>query len=480
MNHYWSQNFNSESSLLSGAVVAGDGGNTSIYYNPATISEIKMGSNLSFAATLFTWGAYYFSNALGNGRDVYNISFNVQPQFMSYSYRPKGSKFSFAFSIITRMKEKFDINYYDSRMIDIISSTPGEENYNVEYKYFLEYSDNWFGIAAAYDINEKFKVGGSLFLSANYTSYRYTLSASAFSPNDTIWVQGTPRPTPVTESYYTENLRFIDYRFIGKLGFSYVLDRWRFGLNITTGSFHIFSTKKEAHREYSISNVTNPDNDKFMPGYEIDQGLLRGDLKATAKYPFSIAFGFIYGSKKKSDNQFYFTAEYFAGIKPYKFVDAPIDTEITSGIIYNEMDNKDWLSFVDVAKPVLNVAVGYRWKIRDQLMFMSGFRTDFNNIHNADYKEYSDYNKINSADINIYHYTGGFQFKMLQKYLLVAGGEISFGQERNREQIANFSDPVEYNSNTGTVLQGPLDDKMDIFYFGFNVYLSATFKFGNK
>ena len=36
MNHYWSTNFNSISSLLGGAVVAGMGDNTSIYYNPAT------------------------------------------------------------------------------------------------------------------------------------------------------------------------------------------------------------------------------------------------------------------------------------------------------------------------------------------------------------------------------------------------------------------------------------------------------------
>jgi len=89
MNHYWSLNFNSQSSLLSGAVVAGDGGNTSIYFNPSTISEIKNGGNLSFAASLFTWGVYYFKDALGTNIDMTNVSFNVQPQFLSYSYRKK-------------------------------------------------------------------------------------------------------------------------------------------------------------------------------------------------------------------------------------------------------------------------------------------------------------------------------------------------------------------------------------------------------
>ena len=480
MNHYWALNFNSQSSLLSGAVVAGDGGNASIYYNPSTISEIKTGSNLSFAASLLTWGVYYFNNALGNGIDIYNVSFNVQPQFMSYSYRPKNSKFSFAFSAITRLKEQFDINYYDSQMIDVISSTPGKENYNVVYKYFLNDNDNWFGVASAYDVSDKFKIGGSLFLSVNYISYRYNISTSAYSPYDTIWVDGVPRPTLVTESYYNENLRFLNYRFIGKIGFSYVLDRWRFGLNITTGSFSVYSSKKEAHRNYSISNVTDPDNGNFMPGFEINQGLMGSDLKTNSKYPFSAAFGLIYNSKIKPENKFYFTVEFFSGIKPYKIVNAPINDKITSEIIYNDMENKDWLSFVSAARPVINFAIGYRWQIRDQLMFLSGFRTDFNSQHNADYKEFSDYNKIKCADLDIYHYTGGFQFTLFKKYLLVAGGEISFGYENNLEQIANFDNPVEYNSDTGQVLQGSLEDDMNIFFFGFNIYISTTFRFGHN
>jgi len=106
MNHYWTLNFNSESSLLSGAVVAGDAGNTSIYYNPATISEIEAGSNLSFATGLFSWGIYSYRNALGDGIHINGVNFNVLPQFLSYSFRANNSKFSFAVTAITRLKEQ--------------------------------------------------------------------------------------------------------------------------------------------------------------------------------------------------------------------------------------------------------------------------------------------------------------------------------------------------------------------------------------
>ncbi len=479
MNHYWSFNFNSQSSLLSGAVVAGDGGNTSIYFNPATISEIEKGSNLSFAASLFTWGIYHFTNALGSNNDLTNLSFNVQPQFLSYSYRRKNSKFAFAFTTLTRSKERFDYNYYDSKNIDIIKRTPGLESYNASFRYYLEYTDNWIGVASSYDATKKFKVGVSLFISSSDIVYRTDVNTTAFSITDTLWVDGVPNPSLVSEGTYSESFRFTNYRLIAKLGISYVFEKWRFGLNLTTKSFSVYSANKEAGRKQSISNITNPDNNEFMPGYIIVNGKIGKDLKTRIKYPFSLSFGFIY-EVDGEDNRLYFTMEYFSAVKPYKMVDAPVSDEITSDIVYEQMENKDWLSFVNVARPVLNVAIGYRWKLHKDLMFLSGFRTDFNNIKGANYKQYSDYNKINTTNINIYHLNGGFQFYFLKKYLLVAGGELSYGYDMNQKQLANFTDPVEYNAADHRVLQGPLENTMDIYYFGFNIYLAATFRFGRN
>ena len=479
MNHYWALNFNSQSSLLSGAVVAGDGGNTSIYYNPATISEIKNGGNLSFAATLFTWGIYHFTDALGSGINMTNVSFNVQPQFLSYSYRPKNSKFAFALSALTRMKERFDLSYYKSEEMDILKGNPGMENYNVSFKYFLDYQDSWFGIASSYDINDKLKIGLSLFVSAAYISYRTETTTLAFSTTDTVWMDTVPSPALVSEGSYTEDFKFTDYRIIAKLGISYVRENWRFGLNFTSGSLSVFSSGKETSRMEKIANITDPETGLKVPSYVIVNGLTKSDITSRLKYPFSLSFGFIH-EVNKEENRLYFTIEYFHGIKPYKMIDAPISENITSSLVYDKLENKDWLSIADVAKPVLNVAIGYRWQLSENLMFLNGFRTDFNNINGADYGKYDNYNKINTTNINIYHYTGGVQFYLLKKYLLVAGGELSFGYDKNQRQLANFTDPVEYNPNNKHVLQGQLEDKMDVYYFGLNIYLSATFKFGSN
>ena len=172
--------------------------------------------------------------------------------------------------------------------------------------------------------------------------------------------------------------------------------------------------------------------------------------------------------------------EYFHGIQPYKMISAPIKDDITSDIVYDNLENKDWLSVANTAKPVLNIAVGYRWVLKENIMFLNGFRTDFNNISGADYKNLASYNTINTNNINIYHYTSGFQFFFLKKYLLIIGGELSYGREKNQQQLANFSDPVEYDPSTNTILQGTIQNNMDVYSLGFNIYFGLSFKFGEK
>jgi len=479
MNHYWTLNFNSESSLLSGAVVAGDAGNASIYFNPATISEIEKGSNLSFAASLFSWGIYSYRNALGDDIHLNGTNFNVIPQFLSYSVRSNDSKLSFALTAITRLKENINLNYYNSRALDILLEIPGKENYSTSYGYELNFIDNWIGMAGSYDISRHFKVGASLFVSIAQLNYKNQYSAVAFSPSDTLWVNGVPNPSFVAESSYNESYRFNHVRLIGKLGFSYVADRWRFGLNITTESFPLFSVKNEALRTQRVSDITNPENGEFLNGYMITNGLIGNDVNTSLKYPRSVSAGFIY-DVKKGKKRLYFTVEYFSKIEPYRMVDAPIRDDITSSIVYDRLKNKDWLSVADASNQVVNFAVAYRWRLKNDLLFLNGFRTDFNNVKYVNYGDLNDLNKINTTNFDIYHYTAGFQFLVLKKYQLIAGGELSFGYDTHLEQVANFTNPVEYDPIDNRILQGPLKNDMSIYYFGFNVYLGITLNFQGK
>lgn len=459
--------------MLGGAVVAGDGDNTAIYYNPATIAEMSKGSNFSIAANLFSWNFYTFRDALGDDIDLVSNNFLVQPQFISYTYSPQKIKgISFAFAALTRVKEKVEMGYVNATYKDVIKRYPGEEKYNTTYRYRNDYSDSWVGGAFAHQVTDKFSYGVSLFVSFSSLIYYNEYGATAYNPNDTSGVV----QYKLSEGSYTEEARFTDYRLVLKIGFAYKHKRWRFGLNFSMPNINVFSTGKSATRVAVQSNITY--EGVFLSDYIIFDGQSKSELKTNYKLPFSVAGGFIYDIPNKGQ-RLYFTAEYFARIKGYKMVDAQINTDITTPPVYEEMDNKDWLSFAYGAQPVINAAIGYSWTIKKDLVFLNAFRTDFSSVNDLDLGEYSTYNFIKTTNYNIYHYSAGLEFN-IKSNRFIAGGDVSYGHKLDQKQFANFSDPVEYDPEDNRALQGPLKNTASLYYFGFSVYIGATLNFAKK
>jgi len=476
MNYYWGHSFNSTSSLLGGAVIAGEAENTAIFYNPATINEMQHGSNLTLSANLFTWNIYNFKNALGDGIDLNTDNFLVQPQFMSYSYTPQRKGISLSFAVLTRVKEQMEITYINSSYKDVLNYLPGDEKYSTTFNYRNDFSDTWAGAAMSHEVSSNFSYGISLFVSGATLNYRFNYSATAFNSGDTAG-GGIPIAW-IAEGSYSEFVKFTDYRLILKLGFAYKAEKWRFGFTLTSPSWRLFSSGKRAQR---IAQQTNIRRDNVPAGYSdylIFDGQKTNQLVTNFKLPFSAGFGFIYDLRSRG-RKLFFSAEFFAGLKGYKMVDAQINPDITSREVYDTLSNKDWTSYTYAANPVFNVAVGYSWSLSNDLIFMNALRTDFSAVNNADLGDYKDYNYIKTNRYNIYHYSGGVEFT-LKKNRFIAGADIAFGYQKNLPQIANFSSPVEYDESSGRALQGPLKSEMDVYYFGFNIYLGATLNFSKK
>lgn len=474
INHYWMQNFNSTSSLIGGAVVAGDGDNSSIYYNPATIVEMQHGSNVSIAANLFTWNIYDYYNALGTGNNLHNTNFQVQPQFLSFTHKPKKGNISYAVSILTRIKEDYETNYANSEKYDILPGLPGEEIYNTTFNYRNKYTDTWVGFGMGQQLNRGFSYGVTLFVSGATLKYNYQYSASAYKYVDSTNINFDP--SHISQNSYEESLEFSQYRIISKLGLAYKYKNWRFGLVFTIPSLNVFTSGRQATRMENQINIHDSTGTR-IPDYEIFSTQKDKQLKANYKYPFAISFGFI-GTFKDGLQKLYYTMEYFHGIKPYDMTTAEINPNITSPSIYENLTNKDYLTYAYKADPVFNVVVGYSWTINNNLRFVNALRTDFTSIQNIDSDELNAYNYIKTDNFNIYHYSAGINFNF-KKNNVTAGGEFSFGSKSNLTQIVNFNDPVEYNPETGEALLGPTDNDAYLRYYGVSVYISATLNFFN-
>ncbi len=474
MNHYWVHNFNSTSSLLGGAVVAGDANNTAIFYNPATIGEMQSGNNLSLAANLFSWNFYNFDNALGDGIDLQTDNFLVQPQFLSYSYKPQQKGLSISIAALTRVKERLEMTYSDSRYVDVLSK-PGEEKYNTSYNFRNDFSDSWIGVAISHKISPKFSYGISLFGSGATLNYRFNYSVTAINSGDTL---GEFQLSRIAEGSYSEFVKFNDYRLIAKLGITYKVQNWRFGLTFTSPSWRLFSSGKRAQRIDQQINISRDEMPAGVSDYVIFDGQEKSQLSTNFKMPFSAGAGFIYNFKSKGQ-KVYFSAEFFGGLKGYKMVDAEVNPDITSNTVYDTLSNKDWTSFVYAANPVINISVGYSWTLKNDLVFLNALRTDFSAVNNLKLDNYENYNSIKTTSYNIYHYSGGVEFSF-KNNRFIAGADLAFGYQKNLRQIANFSDPEEYNESSGRALQGSIENNMDMYYFGFSIYLGATLNFARK
>jgi hypothetical protein len=476
-HNYWTRSFNEESSLLSGAVVGGGAGPSAIFYNPSGISEIKA-SKLSFHASLFSFHFYNVKNFLGNGIDMSTIRGVIEPRFLSYMVQPKKyPNWSFEFAFLNNEKYKLQFSTAVDKNMDIIQSLPGEERYFAMFQYLNSYRDDWIGAGSSWKINPNLFIGASMFVSVRTLENSYSLDIEAYPLDDSIYVDDQLVPFYSANFQEADYVKFNDYRLLWKFGMLYKRNNISFGFCITSPSVGgIYSDGKQVSRKKKQSNIKYPDSDEFLPDFVIVDYQEKKNVEVNYKSPLSIAAGFTYYSKDQLKT-LYTTMEYFTGTDPYKIVQANENPSLAAGTVNQDLPFDEWLTFVQGGKPILNAAVGYRWSLKENLLLMTGFRTDFNYRKNLDYGSYSKEKVIKGLDLDLYHISGGLILTILGQDF-ITGLQYSVGRLRNETQFTNLSDPVEFSDDGRGALQGTPQNTMSAFNNSVSVYFGATFNFG--
>jgi len=307
--------------------------------------------------------------------------------------------------------------------------------------------------------------------------YSNSLNIEAYSLNDSVFNDDYKFYTASYDSF--EYLKFNDYRLTWKAGLLYQGESFSFGLSVTTPSLGgIYSDGKRVTREEKQGNITMPGTGEPVPDYLIVDYKERKDVRVAYRTPLSVSAGFTYYSPNRM-RKFYSSAEYFFGVEPFRMVEAEESQDIGQGYDSNELLFSEWLTFVSGARPVFNVAQGYSWTIKKGLLLMTGFRTDFNYRKNLDFGEYEDYNKMKSINVNMYHISCGLSWNVLGQDI-ITGFEYTVGRNKDQQQIANLSDPVEYIPADKLALQGELTNDMIPLFNALSIYLGASFNFGGE
>jgi hypothetical protein len=475
--NYWTRSFNEESSLLSGAVVGGGSGPSAIYYNPASISEVKA-SKLSLNASLFSFDFNNIRNALGEDINIQMSRGNIEPRFISYMLKSKRyEKWSFEIAVMNNENVKAENTEAVDQQIDILTGLPGDERYFALYRYVTSFRDDWIGAGGSVRLNDRLCLGASMFVTVKTFNYTNSLTIEAYSINDTLFDNDIPYYSASFEEY--EYLKFNDYRLTWKAGLLYQAESFSIGLNITTPSLGgIYSDGKRVSRKEKQSNITMPGTGEPVPDYLVADYKEKKDVSVTYRTPLSVSAGFTYISPNRK-RTFYSSAEYFFKVNPYRMIETEEGQDIGLGPGSPDVLYSEWLTYVNGARPVFNVAQGYSWTLKKGLLLMGGFRTDFNARKNLDYGEYSDYNKVKSINVNLYHMSCGLSWNIFGQDL-ITGFEYTVGRNKDQQQLASLSDPVEYNPVDQLALQGRINNNMRSLVNSISIYFGASFNFGEE
>ena len=463
---YWDQNLNSEAALLSGAVVAGEGGIAAIFYNPATITEMTK-NNLSLSANLASAYFYNAKNALGTDFSPNRLQVDIYPRIVTLTLNPKNNPdLTIELAYFTKASDYTQINQGTSITSDIIASNPGDEEYTADYYLRSKFQDFYGGAGFGYKLSDHLAVGFSGLISYKDDQYYNLITVNAFTAPDQ-----EAAPQYLSEASYHLKYNMFDVRLITKLGLQLRQNSWTFGANINLPSLKIFGNGTVV-KQYEYSNIHtetgNPDGSGLYYGGRQKQ------CPAHFKDPLSIAAGANYTTP--SGNTFLlFTAEYFFGLKSFDYIEANHDPG-EDGYNYSPVDPENWLSFTSSHKPVLNAGVAFKTVISSRMIYSGGFRTDFNYLDMSDDPEFP-YNNNNAFYVfDVYHLNSGINYSF-KRGSITLGMQFSHGRVNDQEQILNLTEPVEYISDNQMPLTGVTTNQVQVRYWDLSVYFGFVFDF---
>ena len=458
--NYWSNSFNTEASLLAGAVVGGNAGITAIFYNPAGISEIQE-SRFDLNASLFNLEKKQYSNPLGEGTEMDNYIFKVFPRFTSYVYQSKSvDHLTYQFAIFNRNSAK--TNIYNRVLLEDanIMYPLVDERYTGLFDLSSTYDDYWGSFGISKRINDHWSVGFAFNISVQSLNYMRSASSNLIPVIESS-TGGTALYSSQWQSY--EHVKAYNWRFIAKLGVMYKKDNISMGLNITLPSMRLFGNA-DVNRTISQTNIIY-DSQKLPDIYMNEYPQY---VYFKMQDPLSIAFGLKIHDKNRSD--YYLTVEYFMPIKTYNSIDATKSvSDISTPANY-------FSSYSFGNRSVLNIAIGYKKMLTETLGFLAGFRTDSNPYIIGHNEKYWELNSFEALNINLFHLTGGVKFDY-RKSSFVVGLQNSFGYKSLQDEFINFSNPEAYNPTTKLALQGPRAPIMSYSYNSLGFYLGFSIEF---
>ncbi len=482
-NHYWSQQYGAENTMLGGAVVAGVEDNSAMFYNPGRLGFIEA-PKFSVSANAYGIDLVNLKNAAGTKLDLRSAKLMLYPQIASGSINiRRNPKFKMVYGSLVRYRTALHYEQSAAFNYDVYPNLPGDEFYNASVEYDYNGITNWFGAAFGYKINDHWAVGYSQFFSYSNLQYHQNYNITSDNKIGSTYF--------VSSNHNNINFTINNVNAIEKLGIAYETKSskkqdliFRLGLTGTMPSLRIFNLSKVS-QSLELNNIVDQNisvTDSFTPAaYVLYNSNKR--IKSNFKEAGSIALGFEVENKHI---RFCASVEYFVGVKDYNMIKDNSLTEERPVQNNKPTYISDFMTIKQSNQPIVNGAIGFEYKFKTKVKavdkertwsLLLGIRTDFNN-HDQVYRlqklQPGKEAAFNPDNWKYIHYSLGVSVdRKTDKFSF--GIDYGKGLTRKTQQAINITEPSAANYLLGEKQNSVVPQINSInFVMGYNYHFNKT------
>ena len=352
-SHYWTNQYGTQAQLLGGAVVGRAVDLSATFYNPAAIVFVREGSGVVLTTDAFQYQIVKLEGVEVSGRDVSNSRLTPRPSIFTGLLPSVWTPGRLAYSFVTRMDVKLDMDARGKLSGDVIASIPGDETFFRETTFRQDVSDSWYGLSYSDSLDSHVAFGASAFVTYHGQRTRAQTLSQATAADGSSGATAT----------YIDEFNYWKMGLALKFGLAFRHEPLTVGVTYTTGRIQIpigdgQVVTARTFTGLDLDNDAIPDSD--IAADEDDK------LNPTYKWPRSAAVGISYDL---NDVTIHSSAEWFSKVDRYTVLDArPVSTEIL-GITFDT-------EIFEERKTVINVAIGAEYRIHENFSLYGSFLTD--------------------------------------------------------------------------------------------------------
>lgn len=413
-DRYWRQTYGTEATLLNGAVIGRATDVGTVFYNPAGLAD-KADASILITGHVYEYdkiGAVGVDPIDGEKEDVAQSALRPAPSFFGGSIPWKNlGRHRLGYSVLTRQQGDFRNTF----------RTGGQLNGELAQ---LEYVGNnlmnevWVAPSWAWKATDRLSIGASMFVAVRGQYLRSQITGQTLDDAGNVGTLSSIR-----------EFEYDSWRLVPKLGVTLDLDAVTLGATVTVPSLRLWGSGSALYNSTS-SGIDFSGDDVPDPAFASN---LQEEVRSNFKSGLAVGLGA--GWDVARSTTLFISAEHYARVGPYEV----LSTESFEGQLDGETLTNP---LVHSSRPVTNVALGVRHRFSPGL---AGYLSLASDLSAAD-TSFSI--SLSKTLWDLYHLTGGVQFR-ISRVDLVVGAGYTFGGEEVQvsgppQAPGLFADPIEF------------------------------------